>query len=177
MVEMQVADHQVRKIVRKKKQVFHVNNGKIKVVTRRKRQNTTSLTSSHKSSLADVSQATDQSVVKKTEEKHILPIPPELTSLRLSGRARSRYLRGYRSYLLLAEQWPKAFDIKCPKPLKVGIKEDLLKVTDVSEGQVKQGLRWYCHRSVYEKTLKQGAVRIDQFGEPAGLVSKDEAKV
>ncbi|MGI0117542.1 ProQ/FINO family protein [Zooshikella sp. RANM57] len=177
MVDMQVADHQVRKIVRKKKQVFHVNNGKIKVVTRSKRQTATSLTASHKSSLADISQATHPDEVKETKEKHILPIPPELASLRLSGRARSRYLRGYRCYLLLAEQWPKAFDIKSPKPLKVGIKEDLLKIADVSEGQIKQGLRWYCHRSVYEKTLKQGAMRIDQFGEPAGFVSKEEAKV
>ncbi|MBU2705330.1 ProQ/FinO family protein [Zooshikella marina] len=176
MVDMQVADQQVRKIARKKKQVFHVSNGKIKVVTRYKQKNTIAPSFSGDSA-AEASPSTSQSIVKNDEEKNFMPIPPELASLRLTGRARSRYLRGYRSYLLLAEQWPKAFNIKSPKPLKVGIKEDLLAATNVSEGQVKQGLRWYCHRSVYEKTLKQGAVRIDQHGMAVGLVSKEEAKV
>lgn len=69
------------------------------------------------------------------------------------------------------------------KPLKKGIKEDLLKrlstldnvVTEDKACMVKS-LSYYVNTQSYHKSICEGAIRIDLDGEPAGVVTAEEAK-
>jgi len=67
-------------------------------------------------------------------------------------------------------------------PLKIGIKQDLVKhlstlkeiVTEDKACMVKS-LAYYVNTVAYHKKVTDGAVRIDLHGSPAGTVSKEEA--
>lgn len=85
---------------------------------------------------------------------------------------------------LLKVYFPAGF--KSPnevKPLKKGIKQDLVRrlssidsiVTEDKACMVKS-LAYYVNTAAYYKSVLEGAVRIDLDGNPAGLVSAEEAK-
>lgn len=69
------------------------------------------------------------------------------------------------------------------KPLKIGIKEDLLKrlstletiVTEDKACMVKS-LSYYVNTQSYHKCVVAGAERVDLDGQPAGIVTAEEAK-
>lgn len=69
------------------------------------------------------------------------------------------------------------------KPLKRGIKQDLVKrlsgldciVTEDKACMVKS-LAYYVNTSAYHKSVVDGATRIDLDGNPAGIVTTEEAK-
>lgn len=69
------------------------------------------------------------------------------------------------------------------KPLKKGIKQDLVKrlstldqiVTDDKACMVKS-LAYYVNTAAYHKSVVEGAMRIDLDGNPAGPVTAEEAK-
>ncbi|RDI38952.1 ProQ/FINO family protein [Aquicella lusitana] len=69
------------------------------------------------------------------------------------------------------------------KPLKKGIKQDLVKrlstldsiVTEDKACMVKS-LAYYVNTAAYHKSVVEGATRIDLDGNPAGAVSAEEAK-
>lgn len=67
-------------------------------------------------------------------------------------------------------------------PLKIGIKQDLVKflstsdriVTDDKACMVKS-LSYYVNTAAYHKTVIEGATRIDLDGKPVGVVTAEEA--
>ena len=69
------------------------------------------------------------------------------------------------------------------KPLKKGIKQDLIKqlsmlgniVTEDKACMVKS-MAYYVNTGAYHKSVVEGAVRIDLEGNPAGVVTAEEAK-
>lgn len=69
------------------------------------------------------------------------------------------------------------------KPLKKGIKQDLVRrlstmgsiVTEDKACMVKS-LAYYVNTAAYHKSVVEGAMRIDLDGNPAGIVSAEEAK-
>lgn len=85
---------------------------------------------------------------------------------------------------LLKAYFPQCF--KAPnevKPLKKGIKQDLVKqlstintiVTEDKACMVKT-LAYYVNTAAYHRCMKEGAVRVDLEGNPAGEVTVEEAK-
>lgn len=85
---------------------------------------------------------------------------------------------------LLKAYFPGAFKpMSEVKPLKKGIKDDLLKrlssmeniVTEDKACMVKS-LSYYVNTKSYHKSVVAGAERIDLDGQPAGIVSDEEAK-
>lgn len=85
---------------------------------------------------------------------------------------------------LLRAYFPACFKATTEiKPLKKGIKEDLVKrlstldniVTDDKACMVKS-LAYYVNTAAYHKSVVEGATRIDLDGNPAGLVTNEEAK-
>ncbi len=79
--------------------------------------------------------------------------------------------------LSLAERFPACFNFTTPQPLKIGIRDDLLALPDGFERPaVKRFLTRYCNRPRYRRCLKAGAVRVDLQGQPAGLVTVEEAE-
>lgn len=75
---------------------------------------------------------------------------------------------------LLASHYPEAFDSSSPKPLKIGIQEDLIADEKVSRGKIKRALATYVRNPRYLQSIVEGADRIDLQGVSAGKVSADE---
>ncbi|WP_295399284.1 ProQ/FINO family protein [uncultured Thiocystis sp.] len=74
----------------------------------------------------------------------------------------------------LAARYPACFDWRQPRPLKIGIREDLLAVGHPRPA-IRRALVAYCSRVKYLKALRAGTPRIDLQGQPAGEVTEDDA--
>lgn len=85
---------------------------------------------------------------------------------------------------LLKAYFPHCFkEIKEIQPLKVGIKQDLVKLLSTrndivigDKGCMVSSLAYYVNSPAYHKTVTAGAVRIDLEGQPAGIVTTEEAQ-
>lgn len=85
---------------------------------------------------------------------------------------------------LLKAYFPECFkDMKEIKPLKVGIKQDLVKLLSTRDEIVTtdkacmvNSLSYYVNSTAYHKSVVEGAVRIDLDGNPAGTITAEEAK-
>lgn len=84
---------------------------------------------------------------------------------------------------LLKAHFPLCFkDIKEVQPLKIGIKQDLVKQLSTREEIVigdkacmVNSLSYYVNSPTYHKRMIEGATRIDLDGNAAGVVTADEA--
>ncbi|WP_240547402.1 ProQ/FINO family protein [Mesorhizobium tianshanense] len=76
----------------------------------------------------------------------------------------------------LSAKWPAAFNPKAPKPLKIGIHQDI-RVLDgeLSDDELRRALRAYTRMARYLARLDAGAARVDLDGKPAGEVSDADA--
>src|SRR5262245_30911805 len=83
-------------------------------------------------------------------------------------------LKSAKAGKLIAEKFPAAFSQAPPRPLKIGLAADLL-AHGIDRQAVREGLRWYCGSHRYLVALQEGTVRIGLDGEPAGVVTADEA--
>jgi sRNA-binding protein len=85
---------------------------------------------------------------------------------------------------LLKAHFPNCFhDIKEIQPLKVGIKQDLVKLLGTREDIVigdkacmVTSLAYYVNSVAYLKNIVAGNTRIDLDGNPAGVVTQEEAQ-
>lgn len=85
---------------------------------------------------------------------------------------------------LLKAYFPECFkELNEVKPLKKGIKQDLVKRLSTLENVVTEdkacmvkSLAYYVNTAVYYKSVIEGAMRIDLDGAPAGEVTAEEAK-
>lgn len=85
---------------------------------------------------------------------------------------------------LLKAHFPLCFkDIKEVQPLKIGIKQDLVKLLSTREEIVigdkacmVNSLSYYVNSPAYHKRIIEGAARIDLEGNPVGVVTAEEAK-
>jgi ProP effector len=85
---------------------------------------------------------------------------------------------------LLKAHFPLCFkEIKEIKPLKIGIKQDLVKLLSTREEIVLgdkacmvSSLAYYVNSAGYHKSVVAGAMRIDLNGEPAGAVTPEESQ-
>jgi len=76
----------------------------------------------------------------------------------------------------LMEAYPKTFDRKNVRPLKIGIQEDLVADEKVAKNKIKRALASYVRALNYYRSLREGAERIDINGEAAGVVTKEESE-
>ena len=85
---------------------------------------------------------------------------------------------------LLKAYFPECFkELKEVKPLKIGIKQDLVKFLSTQEGIViadkacmVNSLAYYVNSAAYHKTMKEGENRIDLQGVVTGKVTAEEAR-
>lgn len=85
---------------------------------------------------------------------------------------------------LLKAHFPACFkEIKDICPLKVGIKQDLVKYLSTCENIVigdkacmVNSLAYYVNSPAYHKRVVEGAIRIDLQGQTAGVITAEEAK-
>lgn len=76
---------------------------------------------------------------------------------------------------LLCETYPQTFSITEPKPLKIGIQEELIADGKLSQNKIKRGLASYVRAYAYLRSQKDGAERVNLQGEADGAVTADEA--
>ncbi|MES2216922.1 MAG: ProQ/FINO family protein [Pseudomonadota bacterium] len=85
---------------------------------------------------------------------------------------------------LLKAHFPLCFhDIKEIQPLKIGIKQDLVKALSTREDIVigdkacmVSSLSYYVNSTAYHKSVVEGAMRIDLDGQAASLISIEESQ-
>lgn len=85
---------------------------------------------------------------------------------------------------LLRVYFPQAFkEMQAVQPLKKGIKEDLIRRLSTIENIVTEdkacmvkSLSYYVNTAFYHRSVKEGVIRIDLDGQPAGAVTAEEAK-
>jgi ProP effector len=76
---------------------------------------------------------------------------------------------------LLCETYPQTFAFAKPKPLKIGIQEDLVADGKLSQTKIKRGLASYVRAFGYLKSQTDGTARINLAGEAEGAVTAGEA--
>ena len=81
----------------------------------------------------------------------------------------------------LREAFPACFSRTAPKPLKIGLGDELLALagvhpalTDLSRTQIRRALRVYTGSSAYRKALARGGPRYGLDGQPAGEVTPEQ---
>lgn len=78
---------------------------------------------------------------------------------------------------LLLLLWPTVFSLAAPKPLKIGIREDMIAYAaerglELSIAQISAALMVYVNRAEYRSVVAQGGQRVDLHGQPAGEVDE-----
>ena len=81
----------------------------------------------------------------------------------------------------LIEAFPACFSRTAPKPLKIGLGEEVMALAgvhpalaDLSRTQIRRALKVYTGMPVYRKALARGGPRYDLAGQPDGEVTPDQ---
>jgi len=85
---------------------------------------------------------------------------------------------------LLKAHFPACFkELREICPLKIGIKQDLVKmlatkaeIVVADKACMVNSLSYYVNSPAYHKSVTAGATRVDLDGQPAGIVTEEEAK-
>jgi ProP effector len=76
----------------------------------------------------------------------------------------------------LSATWPEAFNPKAPRPLEIGIHQDIRALDgELSDDELSTAMRAYTKMRNYLIQLRTGAARVDLNGQPVGEVSEAEA--
>jgi sRNA-binding protein len=92
---------------------------------------------------------------------------------------RARHDSALQTVAVLAELYPAAIVAERwqpHRPLKIGIRDDLIATGLLTPTECKAALRLYIVRLQYQKALAAGGPRFDLDGNPAGEVAPDEAE-
>ena len=81
----------------------------------------------------------------------------------------------------LCAAFPACFSRTAPKPLKIGLGEEVMALAgvhpalaDLSRTQLRRALKVYTGMPAYRKALARGGPRYDLNGQPAGEVTPDQ---
>ena len=91
-----------------------------------------------------------------------------------SRKKAKKEAEGVAALRILIEQFPDCFDWNDHRPLKISIHKDLV-ARGVDRRAVRLGLSRYCGHIGYHRALVEGATRIDLDGQPAAIVTPQEA--
>lgn len=69
---------------------------------------------------------------------------------------------------LFEEKFPECFNFKRPKPLKVGIHDELVEQTGLGSVRIKKALKYYTSRKQYYNCLRYRKPRFGLNGKPCG---------
>ncbi|EFV1988381.1 prop effector [Salmonella enterica] len=75
--------------------------------------------------------------------------------------------------------WPELFNLDNPKPLKVGVLDDLMqdiiaRNLTIGAGVLKAAIASYTRRIRYKKAIRAGGARYDLNGQPCGEVTPEQ---
>ncbi len=80
------------------------------------------------------------------------------------------------AFRTLEKLLPRVFNLHKPKPLSLGIREDIINLNlGISNRTIRSALHYYCNRYQYLVTIRDGVSRIDTSGKPtSAVISKEE---
>lgn len=76
---------------------------------------------------------------------------------------------------LIRERWPEAFRVAAPRPLKVGIHNEMKQTGEFPLSTIKKALKLFTQQDRYLSSIKEGRNRVDLNGKAAGKVKLKEA--
>ena len=100
------------------------------------------------------------------------PLTPEQRKQKERAKAREA---AKAAMALLCEHYPEIFNLNEPKPLKIGIHQDLAADEKISKTKIRRGLSAYVRHHKYHACLIPGANRVGIDGQVTGQVTEDEA--
>lgn len=118
----------------------------------------------------------DQGELKKPQKTP--ENPPVASSKATKPRKRKKpvFSQPEDGIALLIEHWPQLFSETNPKPLKLGIWDDLVATEKVSRRQLRAALKIYCRGKAYRQTLAAGGQRYDINGQPVAAITDEHQK-
>jgi ProP effector len=119
---------------------------------------------------ADSAQAEPVETANSTVSEPIVTEPSAAERKKAKSRAANRA-----AVELLCETYPQTFSFAKPRPLKIGIQEDLVADGKLSQTKIKRGLASYVRAFGYLKSQTDAAPRINVLGEAEGAVTAEEA--
>ena len=138
-------------------------------------QNQDIMTSTSELPTTEISPAPAQAALSETAISSIVPEPvvPEISA---ADRKKAKSRAANRAAVeLICETYPQTFSFAKPRPLKIGIQEELIADAKLSQTKIKRGLASYVRAFGYLKSQTDGAPRINLLGEADGAVTADEA--
>lgn len=90
-----------------------------------------------------------------------------------------RQWKNFKNMRRILAFWPELFDLDNPKPLKVGLLDDLMqdiaaRSLTIGAGVLKAAIASYTRRIRYKKALAAGGARYDLNGQPCGEVTPEQ---
>jgi ProP effector len=76
----------------------------------------------------------------------------------------------------LMKTYPEIFNLKNPRPIKIGIHDEVATDEDLSKTKARRALATYVRQTAYLKAIVADAKRINIKGEEDGVVTEDEVK-
>tara|TARA_B110000285_G_scaffold232964_1_gene305425 strand:+ start:2755 stop:3579 length:825 start_codon:yes stop_codon:yes gene_type:complete len=137
-------------------------------------QNQDIMTSTSERPTTETSPAPEQAVPSETAistaPESVVPEVSAADRKKAKSRAANRA-----AVELICETYPQTFSFAKPRPLKIGIQEDLVADGKLSQTKIKRGLASYVRAFGYLKSQTDAAPRINLLGEAEGAVTADEA--
>lgn len=117
---------------------------------------------------------------KPTSETQQAKQQPAQERVRPEGMNRRQW-KNFKHMRRVLALWPELFDLDNPKPLKVGVLDDLMRDISarnltIGAGVLKAAIASYTRRIRYQKALAAGGARHDLNGEPCGEVTETAIK-
>lgn len=103
---------------------------------------------------------------------------PAQERVKPEGMTRSQWKKLKRIHRIQAT-WPDLFNLDNPKPLKVGVFDDMLRdiagrSLAIGAGVLKSAIRSYTRRIRYKKAIAAGGPRYDLNGQPCGEITPEQ---
>lgn len=103
---------------------------------------------------------------------------PGQERVRPEGTTRSQW-KNFKHMRRILTFWPKLFNLDEPKPLKVGVLDDIqqdiaARGLTIGAGVLKAAIASYTRRIRYKKALAAGGARYDLNGQPCGEVTPEQ---
>lgn len=116
--------------------------------------------------------------IKQVKQVKQIKQQPAQERVRPEGMTRRQWKNIKKMRRVLAF-WPELFDLDNPKPLKVGVLDDLMQDISarnlaIGTGVLRGVLASYTRRIRYQKALAAGGARYDLNGQPCGEVTPEQ---
>lgn len=115
---------------------------------------------------------------KPTSEPQQAKQQPAQERVRPEGMNRRQW-KNFKHMRRVLALWPELFNLDNPKPLKVGVLNDLMQDISarnltIGAGVLKAAIASYTRRIRYQKALASGGARYDLNGQPCGEITPEQ---